>query len=399
MSSGFGRVHMIRTGFMLPHTNDWLGGVNYLRNLIGAITKLDNPKIEPILITGTPNKINNEILKEFPPVEVLHSSLFDPVTPLWFIRKIIKRLFDRDPLVYNFFKKHNIHILSHNGYFRNNEDILTIGWIPDFQHRCFPEFFTKKEIFARNKTLLRLCKHCDSIVLSSFDAQEELFRFAPSFSDKSSVLRFVGGPIKNLRLPKLEELIERYRFKTPYFYVPNQFWAHKNHKIIVKALKALKTRGKEISVLASGATRDYRQPNHFKSLINLANESGVISNFQVLGIIPYSDVLGLMRYSKAIINPSFYEGWSTTIEEAKTLGSRVILSDIPVHREQSPPSGIFFDPANHNDLANTMLAILKENNADPPAFLTKKEQDDLVKRLKSFAYDYEKIILDLLARR
>lgn len=33
------------------------------------------------------------------------------------------------------------------------------------------------------------------------------------------------------------------------------------------------------------------------------------------------------------VNPSFYEGWSTTVEEAKSIGVPLLLSDIPVHRE------------------------------------------------------------------
>ena len=58
-------------------------------------------------------------------------------------------------------------------------------------------------------------------------------------------------------------------------------------------------------------------------------------NFIFLGVIPYKDVLGLMRAAVAVINPSVMEGWSTTVEEAKSLGLPLILSDIPVHREQA----------------------------------------------------------------
>jgi len=32
------------------------------------------------------------------------------------------------------------------------------------------------------------------------------------------------------------------------------------------------------------------------------------------------------------------------MEEARTLGKTIVLSDIPVHREQAPHQGVYFDP-------------------------------------------------------
>ena len=34
------------------------------------------------------------------------------------------------------------------------------------------------------------------------------------------------------------------------------------------------------------------------------------------------------------INPSKHEGWSTSVEEAKVFSTPMILSNIPIHREQ-----------------------------------------------------------------
>lgn len=47
----------------------------------------------------------------------------------------------------------------------------------------------------------------------------------------------------------------------------------------------------------------------------------------MLGLVPRSDVIALMRYSISLINPSFFEGWSTTVEEAKSMGKQIILSE------------------------------------------------------------------------
>ena len=63
-----------------------------------------------------------------------------------------------------------------------------------------------------------------------------------------------------------------------------------------------------------------------------------------LGILPYDKVINLLYHSEIVINPSFFEGWSTTVEEAKIFNKRILLSDINVHREQNPKRGIFFNP-------------------------------------------------------
>ncbi len=36
----------------------------------------------------------------------------------------------------------------------------------------------------------------------------------------------------------------------------------------------------------------------------------------------------------AVVQPSHFEGWSTLVEDAKTLGKPLFVSNLPVHREQ-----------------------------------------------------------------
>jgi glycosyltransferase involved in cell wall biosynthesis len=81
-----------------------------------------------------------------------------------------------------------------------------------------------------------------------------------------------------------------------------------------------------------------------------------------LGLIPYEDVLNLIYFSKALINPSFFEGWSSTVEEAKSIGTLSIISDIPIHREQSPKNVIYFDPNDSVNLAEILENILLNGN-------------------------------------
>ena len=53
-----------------------------------------------------------------------------------------------------------------------------------------------------------------------------------------------------------------------------------------------------------------------------------------------------------VLQPSLFEGWSTSVEEAKSLGKPVLLSDIEVHREQVLSPESFFQPHDVTGLAN-----------------------------------------------
>jgi len=66
-----------------------------------------------------------------------------------------------------------------------------------------------------------------------------------------------------------------------------------------------------------------------------------------------------MKGATALLQPSLYEGWSTLVEEAKALNKFIILSDLPVHKEQIAGNVAFFDPFNATELAEKIIAQIK----------------------------------------
>jgi glycosyltransferase involved in cell wall biosynthesis len=123
-------------------------------------------------------------------------------------------------------------------------------------------------------------------------------------------------------------------------------------------------------------------------------ELGIRDSFRVLGVVPYSDMMSLMRNAVAIVNPSLFEGWSSTVEEAKILGKTILLSDLPVHREQNPKRAIFFDPNNAGTLADAFREVLRSSQKHDDV------NDDQLTRYRlarrDFAAQYEDIVMDLM---
>src|SRR6185436_9938567 len=135
-------------------------------------------------------------------------------------------------------------------------------------------------------------------------------------------------------------------------YLPNQFWVHKNHRVVLEALAILKQRGVNAVVAASGSREESRKSDYFDALSREIADRGIEANFRYLGLIPLAHVYALLRSSRALINPSRFEGWSTTVEEAKSFGVPMILSDIPVHREQAGEQADYFNVDDAVSLAN-----------------------------------------------
>jgi len=166
---------------------------------------------------------------------------------------------------------------------------------------------------------------------------------------------------------------------------------------VIEALGILRARGERVVVIATGETSDYRSPGHFEALMRRCRELGVLECFRPLGVVPYMHVAGLMRDAHAVINPSRFEGWSTTVEEAKSLGKQVLLSEIDVHIEQSPPGGVFFDPNRPEELADAMWRSLSTLQPDDSRHLAEAARRALPARRLEFARTYERIIREAVA--
>jgi len=388
---------MIKIGFVINFRDqDWIGGIHYYKNLLNAISSHPDRRIEPVIFTGYTS--DKKILDEFTNIQIIQDHIFDLFYPLSLIRYLIRKVLQRDILLENLLIKNDISLLSHFRPLGHKSNIPTLGWIPDFQHKSLPDFFSKKELLNRDRFFQIICRDCTSIIFSSNTAKNDAEKFFPEYAEKYKVFPFVTWDMDLHNLPDYNEIKEKYNLETPYFLVPNQFWVHKNHRIILEALRILKNKGHAINIIATGNTHDFRNPQYYPDLQKKIQDYHISQNFKILGIIPYVHLIQLMRNSVAIINPSYFEGWSTTVEEAKILHLKILLSDIPVHREQNPEKGQFFLPDDPQQLADLLLTSLIESQHEVTQDVYIINNENLEKQKREFAQNYEKIVLDTLTR-
>lgn len=343
-------------GILYSYNEKWIGGTYYVINLICSLNLLpDNQKPNVLILFDGYKKKEIEAIN-YPYIAY---KIITPQNPLKHAKNFFckfffnKSLFDerlKNSEIDYIFPLLNISI-AESWYFKLIDKKKHVYWIPDFQDRYLPHLFSQEELTQRKKQIEALSIKKNLIVFSSENSQADYTRFYPSALNKTKVVSFSVFHPKYI--DNSESLLSKYKIQKPYFIVPNQFWMHKNHEAIIEASKILKDKGKlNFTILFTGKEHEPRYQNHVSQLKETINELGLSDDIHFLGFIDRTDQIGLLRNAKAIIQPSFFEGWSTVVEDVKAIGQYILLSDIPVHREQMKENVLFFNPYDSSDLAD-----------------------------------------------
>ena len=256
------------------------------------------------------------------------------------------------------FRRANIAVVfQHAAWYGCRFGIPSLAWIADFQHRRLPMMFSKFNFYWRDVGY-RALSHCATrLMVSSLDAKRDCQTFYPASIGRVDAVPFAVRMGKEVSETELQQIRSLYILPEKFYFLPNQFWRHKNHLNVIEALKQIKQYGRDVVIVASGNAKDGRNPEHPQRALDLVKTYGLDKHFIFLGLIPFEHILPLMRLSAAVVNPSIFEGWSTTVEEAKAVGAPMVLSDLPIHREQADGMVAFFDP---NDSADIAAVLMRE---------------------------------------
>jgi len=365
----------ITLGIVFNYDENWIGGTYYILNIIKTLQFLEDSKKPKLIILGTRNE-DFDIIKniQYPYIEYVIINLLPPVWERALNR--VSRFFLKKEqfIAKNNFKEIDILFpAKSNPVFRTIKNKLF--WIPDFQEKYLPQFFTEKEIKERldNQLLISKEKH---LLFSSLIAKNDFETYFPESTIKKYVYCFTSILEKNNNF-QAGEVLKKYNLSNEnYFFSPNQFWKHKNQIIILEALKKLKEMEQlNFNVYFSGKENDYRYPTYFEDLVHFVEHNQLNENVKFLGFIDREDQICLMDNAMAIIQPSLFEGWSTVVEDVKALNQNCIVSNIAVHKEQLAHQGYFFDPNNTDSLIEQIVKVKTAHS-------------------KSFDFDYQKKIQD-----
>ncbi|QHO78255.1 glycosyl transferase [Bradyrhizobium sp. CCBAU 051011] len=368
-----------RVAFTIIPRRLWAGGYNYQSNLFAALNRYRQGEIAPVVFAGEQDDAADlEALARIPGVEISQSAAFDR-RRAGFAAALSLGL---DYAAVAEFRERKVDVVFESArFFGWRLPYPAVAWFPDFQHRRLPQLFSPAARWQREFGFRVQIASGRTIMLSSKSALRDCQKLYPGVAHRTSVVRFATQPPPDLLTANPSDVIEHYGLPLKFFYLPNQFWRHKNHQVVVDALAILVNRGDDVVVAASGSKHDAREPQYFDMIMSQVVGRGLEKNFRYLGMVPLPHVYALLRAATALINPSRFEGWSTTVEEAKSFGVPMILSNIDVHREQTDGKASYFGIDDPLSLANHLAKV----SQNPEPALIRNLLPDVSARVAAFA--------------
>jgi len=336
-------------GIPFNYDDGWIGGVYYIKNLISALNLLGADEKPEIWMLSNKRESFDFIRKStgYPHLNWLPPALLTGIDG-GISRKV--RLLSR---LAPWFVKKQVRFDMIFPYPIDTKLQQTVCWIPDFQDKRMPDFFKAEELEARTRQHRDYIENYRHLVLSSEAARQDFEEFYPDAKVNRYVVHFAVFEPREAAVSE-QAVLEKYALPGRFFYCPNQFWIHKNHDLVIRAVSLLKQRGVDVTVVFSGKEHDPRAPEHTSRLKAKVAAEGLESNVRFLGFIPREDQMVVFRKAISIIQPSLFEGWSTVIEDAKSVSQYVLASRIPANVEQANRNIEFFDPFKAEELAHRM---------------------------------------------
>ncbi len=375
----------------------WVAGNHYLQNLLGILRSASKLPFEYVVLFTELSDDDRRIWENYAD----RLLLFNPLPPAWLNKLppfIAKKAAHRINHYAGKMEQLGVDIAFTLLGYEKPLTVPSLCWIPDFQHLHYPEFFPTDELAERNASYLRWISEATRVIVSSNAVLDDLRKFAPEYANKGRVLRFVMMLPDSIYQQKPTDIADLYHLPDRFFILPNQFWMHKNHRVILHGLSLAKVVCPDICIVCTGSTRDHRNPFYFNEILADISQLDVHSNVQILGQIPREHVYQLMRRSLALVQPSLFEGWSSSVEEAKSLGKHVILSDISTHREQTPRFADYFAPNAADQLAKILVKLHQVLQPGPDLDQEQSARLDLQSREYEMVATFDKIVLDALER-
>ena len=238
--------------------------------------------------------------------------------------------------------------------------------IHDLQHRLQPEFPEVsnngerewREYYFRNGS-----RYATLLLADSEVGKEDILNLYGSYgvtADRIKVLPYLPASYLAVDVSERERqrVREAYRLPGRYIFYPAQFWPHKNHINIVRAVGLLKQQYQLTipMVFAGWHSGDIRE-QVFRDVMDLAARLGLQDSLQYLGYVADEDMSALYAEAAALVMPTFFGPTNIPVLEAWAYGCPVLTSAIRGIREQVQDAAMLVNPRSSEAIADGIYQL------------------------------------------
>jgi glycosyltransferase involved in cell wall biosynthesis len=239
-----------------------------------------------------------------------------------------------------------------------------ISIIYDMQHKDLPFMFSAEEIEARNFNYPNICNISYRVITISNFTKQKILHYIGINDESIKVIHLPPQFTKNndnhiLKAPLAVLQLNKVIKKNKFFFIPGNFWSHKNQKTLLVAINMFLRINPDIFFIFSGKFMTSLEKNEFDDFLRFNN---LRKKVWLLGYIDSYSINFLYSQCLAVISASLYEGFGMVLKEANAFRKVIICSDIPAHREVSDTgASIFFDPRNPKDILEKLILFVRSN--------------------------------------
>jgi len=345
------------------------GGYQQALNMCLLLHKRQSEKIQFIFITTLPSNIDTLSAYGIKPY-LLKLSL---------LNKLLLRLSSRHLLFHRILRKIHIenpfdkylstydidliYFISSSGYALYTDKYNYIFTVWDLCHRDFmefPEVRDKRAFETREDVYQRVLTKAIAVIVDSELGKENVVRRYGVDPERVGILHF--SPAPEIRLDDdayqsgFVDIKQKYQINGDYIYYPAQFWAHKNHVYILKAMALLKEKhDTELYAVFSGADK-----GNLDHVLAVAESLRIKHLVKYVGFVSNEEIPYLYKQSLALVMPTYFGPTNLPPLEAFQLGVPVIYSDLPGLREQVGDAALLIDLSNPQSLVDQLLSLLHQ---------------------------------------
>lgn len=159
----------------------------------------------------------------------------------------------------------------------------------------------------------------------------------------------------------------------PYFICLGTIEPRKNHLLLLNIWRAIVTQygAENAPMLLIAGRRGWENENVIDMLERCAELRGVVRE---LDRVPDTELRPLVADARALLMPSFAEGFGLPVAEALAAGTPVIASDLPAHREVGGAVPDYLDPLDGPAWRDAILAYASDTSLPRHAQLRRMAQ-------------------------
>lgn len=232
--------------------------------------------------------------------------------------------------------------------------VPALGSIHDLMHRyarSFQESSSPWEYRYRERMFANVCRWTKGVLVDSEVGRQQVAESYGMPLERLHVLPFVAPPYirQNSTPPGFDS---RYSLPAKFIFYPAQFWEHKNHKRLVRAVACLKNDLPDLALVLAGSPK-----NAYDSVVNLVHELGLTNDVHFLDYVPDAYMPEIYRRACALVMPTFYGPTNIPPLEAFVVGCPVAASGIYAMPEQLGDAALFFNPESITDIADCIARL------------------------------------------